>query len=154
MTALRRRLFLRFLPLVAAGVMLAACAPDPGPPPGGTPADLEVSVLRPGTGALARGGDIVQVHYTGWLYDERAAGRKGTEFDGSRGRGEPLVFPLGTGRVIRGWDEGVAGMRVGEIRELAIPADLAYGRRGAGDVIPPNQPLLFEVELVGVQAAE
>ena len=154
MPALPRRPFLRLLTLSVLGGMLAACAPDPGPPPGGTPADLEVRVLRPGAGAVARGGDVVQVHYTGWLYDERATGRKGAEFDSSRGRGEPLVFPLGVGRVIRGWDEGVAGMRVGEIRELAIPADLAYGRRGAGDVIPPNQPLLFEVELVGVQAGE
>jgi len=94
----------------------------------------------------------VQVHYTGWLYDERESGRRGAEFDSSRPRGEPLVFPLGQGRVIRGWDEGVLGMQIGEVRELAIPAELAYGRRGAGRTIQPHQPLLFEVELVGIEA--
>jgi FKBP-type peptidyl-prolyl cis-trans isomerase FkpA len=139
--------------LLAATLGLAACAPDPGPPPGGTPTGLEVRVLRVGEGPLARSGDTLRVHYTGWLYDEREPGRQGAEFDSSRPRGEPLVFVLGQGRVIRGWDEGIAGMQVGEVRELAIPADLAYGRRGAGRVIPPHQPLLFEVELVGIDAA-
>lgn len=132
---------------------LVACAPEPGPPPGGQPAELEIRILRSGEGAVARTGDVVQVHYTGWLYDEREPGRKGAEFDSSRPRGEPLRFALGQGRVIRGWDDGVAGMRVGEVRELAIPADLAYGRRGAGRTIPPHQPLLFEVELVGIEPA-
>lgn len=141
----------RLLLLVIA-LGLAACTRDPGPPPGGAPVELEVRVLRVGDGAIARSGDTVQVHYTGWLYDEREPGRRGTEFDSSLPRGEPLVFPLGQGRVIRGWDEGVLGMQVGEIRELAIPADLAYGRRGAGRTIPPHQPLLFEVELVGIEA--
>jgi len=138
-----------FLPLL---FLLAACSAPDGSPPGGAPVELEVRVLRVGDGAIARSGDTVQVHYTGWLYDEREPGRRGTEFDSSRPRGEPLVFPLGQGRVIRGWDEGVLGMQVGEVRELAIPADLAYGRRGAGRTIPPHQPLLFEVELVGIEA--
>jgi len=138
------------LPALAC-LLLAACAPDPGPPTGGSPAELEVRVLREGEGAVARSGDMVQVHYTGWLYDEREAGRRGTEFDSSRPRGEAFVFPLGAGRVIRGWDEGVVGMRVGEVRELAIPADLGYGRSGAGSLIPPNQPLLFEVELLATE---
>jgi len=138
------------LPALAC-LLLAACAPDPGPPAGDSPAELEVRVLREGEGAVARSGDMVQVHYTGWLYDEREAGRRGTEFDSSRPRGEAFVFPLGAGRVIRGWDEGVVGMRVGEVRELAIPADLGYGRSGAGSLIPPNQPLLFEVELLATE---
>jgi len=133
--------------------LLTACSAPAGPPAGGSPADLEINVLRPGDGAVARSGDTVSVHYTGWLYDERLAGRKGAEFDSSRPRGEAFSFPLGRGVVIRGWDEGVVGMKVGEIRELAIPSDLGYGSRGAGDVIPPQQPLIFEVELLAVEPA-
>lgn len=145
---MRRRLFA--MPLLA--LLLAACGPGPAPadPAAGAPADLEITRLRAGSGDVARAGQSVQVHYTGWLYDERQPGRKGAEFDSSRGRGEPFAFPLGAGRVIRGWDEGVVGMQVGEVRELAIPAWLAYGRQGAGGVIPPDQPLLFEVELVAI----
>ncbi|HAI60143.1 MAG TPA: peptidylprolyl isomerase [Xanthomonadaceae bacterium] len=137
--------------LLALG--LAGCAPDiaPADPAAGAPADLEIRTLTPGTGGIAAVGQTVRVHYTGWLYDERQPGRKGAEFDSSRPRGEPFVFPLGSGRVIRGWDEGVLGMRIGEVRELAIPAHLAYGNRGAGGVIPPDQPLLFEVELLGIE---
>jgi FKBP-type peptidyl-prolyl cis-trans isomerase FkpA len=133
-----------------AVLALAACAPDPGPPPGGSPSDLQIKVIRPGEGEVARAGQTVRVHYTGWLYDERAPQRRGTEFDSSRPRGEAFAFPLGLGRVIRGWDEGVVGMKVGEVRELAIPSDLAYGRNGAGGVIPPHAALLFEVELVSI----
>ena len=134
---------------------LAACAPAPEPADAaaGAPPDLEITVLTPGGGDVARHGQTVRVHYTGWLYDEREPGRKGAEFDSSRPRGEPFVFPLGAGRVIRGWDEGVVGMSVGEVRELAIPSHLAYGSRGAGGVIAPDQPLLFEVELLGVEPA-
>lgn len=129
---------------------LVACAPDPGPPAGGSPPDLQIQVIRPGEGEVAHAGQTVRVHYTGWLYDERAPQRRGAEFDSSRPRGEAFAFPLGIGRVIRGWDEGVVGMKVGEVRELAIPSDLAYGRNGAGGVIPPHAALLFEVELVGI----
>ena len=89
----------------------------------------------------------VSVHYTGWLYQDGQAGKK---FDSSKDRGQPFVFPLGAGHVIRGWDEGVQGMKVGGTRMLVIPADLDYGARGAGGVIPPNATLLFEVELLGV----
>jgi FKBP-type peptidyl-prolyl cis-trans isomerase FkpA len=144
---------LPFATLALAAVLLSACRAPAGPPEGGSPADLEIAVLRPGDGAVARSGDTVRVHYTGWLYDERAAGRKGTTFDSSRPRGEAFTFSLGRGVVIRGWDEGVVGMKVGEVRELAIPADLGYGSRGAGGVIPPHQPLLFEVELLAVEPA-
>lgn len=144
---------LPFAALALVATLLAGCRAPEGPPAGGSPADLEINVLRAGDGAVARSGDTVRVHYTGWLYDERLAGRRGAEFDSSRPRGEAFAFPLGRGVVIRGWDEGVVGMKVGEVRELAIPSDLAYGSRGAGGLIPPHQPLIFEVELLAVEPA-
>lgn len=101
-----------------------------------------------GAGATAQTGQTAKVHYTGWLYE---AGQKGKKFDSSLDRGQPFEFPLGAGRVIRGWDEGVAGMKVGGKRTLIVPPDLGYGARGAGGVIPPNATLLFEVELLGVR---
>ena len=91
------------------------------------------------------------VHYTGWLYDETKSDKKGSKFDSSRDRNEPFTFRLGAGEVIRGWDEGVAGMKVGGQRTLTIPPQYGYGARGAGGVIPPNATLLFDVELLGVQ---
>lgn len=96
-------------------------------------------------------GQIAVVQYTGWLYDEAAPDHKGREFDSSKNAGQPFQFPLGTGNVIKGWDQGVAGMKVGEGRRLVIPADLAYGDSGAGGVIPPGATLLFDVELVGIK---
>jgi peptidylprolyl isomerase len=99
-----------------------------------------------GTGARPKAGDSVSVHYTGWL-------KSGQKFDSSHDRGQPLEFPIGRGRVIKGWDEGVGSMRVGGKRKLIIPSHLAYGDRGAGGVIPPGATLIFEVELVGVRAA-
>jgi FKBP-type peptidyl-prolyl cis-trans isomerase len=104
-----------------------------------------------GTGDLAEHGRLVVVHYTGWLYDEQAPDHKGRQFDSSRDRGEPFSFPLGAGRVIAGWDQGVAGMRVGGRRTLVIPPELGYGARGAGGVIPPNATLVFDVELLAVR---
>ncbi|WP_425089633.1 FKBP-type peptidyl-prolyl cis-trans isomerase [Stappia sp.] len=106
-------------------------------------ADLQVTDVTVGSGAEAVPGSTVSVHYTGWLMD-------GTKFDSSRDRGEPFSFPLGAGRVIRGWDEGVAGMKVGGRRELVIPPEMGYGARGAGGVIPPNATLKFDVELLDV----
>ena len=100
-----------------------------------------------GDGATAASGQHVTVHYTGWLYQDGAAGRK---FDSSKDRGQPFEFSLGAGMVIRGWDEGVAGMRVGGTRRLVISPELGYGARGAGGVIPPNATLVFDVELLGV----
>lgn len=100
-----------------------------------------------GTGAEAKTGQDVSVHYTGWLF---YGGERGKKFDSSKDRGEPFEFPLGAGRVIKGWDEGVAGMKVGGTRVLTIPPALGYGARGAGGVIPPNATLIFEVELLGV----
>ena len=99
-----------------------------------------------GSGAEAKAGRNVTVHYTGWLYEN---GEQGAKFDSSKDRDEPFIFPLGAGMVIKGWDEGVQGMKVGGRRTLIIPASLGYGARGAGGVIPPNATLKFEVELLG-----
>ena len=103
---------------------------------------------RTGEGAEATAGQRVTVHYTGWLYDDTRGDKKGRKFDSSRDRNEPFSFRLGAGEVIRGWDEGVAGMKVGGQRTLTIPPAMGYGARGAGGVIPPNATLVFDVELL------
>ena len=113
-----------------------------------TPSGLQYEDVTPGTGATAKAGSMVSVHYTGWLLDESKPDRRGAKFDSSKDRNEPFDFPLGAGYVIKGWDEGVQGMQVGGKRVLTIPADLGYGSRGAGGVIPPNATLVFEVELL------
>lgn len=107
--------------------------------------------IKLGDGAQASEGHNVSVHYTGWLYDEAAPEFKGKKFDSSRDRAMPFEFPLGAGHVIKGWDKGVDGMKVGGQRTLIIPAAMGYGARGAGDVIPPNATLVFDVELLGVR---
>ena len=104
-----------------------------------------------GTGAEATPGKHVSVHYTGWLFDAAAADQKGAKFDSSLDRGQLFDFPLAAGHVIKGWDEGVAGMKVGGKRTLIIPSEMGYGASGAGGVIPPNATLVFEVELHGVE---
>jgi FKBP-type peptidyl-prolyl cis-trans isomerase FkpA len=109
-----------------------------------TASGLVFEDLVVGSGNSAASGQKVSVHYTGWLTN-------GTKFDSSKDRGEPFVFPLGKGHVIKGWDEGVAGMKVGGKRKLTIPPALGYGSRGAGGVIPPNATLVFEVELLDVK---
>ncbi|GAB4427777.1 MAG: FKBP-type peptidyl-prolyl cis-trans isomerase [Turneriella sp.] len=106
---------------------------------------LQYEIIKEGKGKVAQSGQRVQVHYTGWLNQR---GKKGKKFDSSVDRGKPFVFGLGQGMVIRGWDEGVAGMKVGEKRTLYIPAALGYGARGAGAAIPPNADLIFDVELL------
>lgn len=106
---------------------------------------------KTGTGAEANPGRTVTVHYTGWLYDESREDRKGRKFDSSRDRNDPFTFKLGAGQVIQGWDQGVAGMRVGGVRTLTIPSDMGYGRRGAGSAIPPDSVLVFDVELLDVK---
>jgi FKBP-type peptidyl-prolyl cis-trans isomerase FkpA len=108
-----------------------------------TPSGLIIEDVTVGAGAAAAAGQKVTVHYTGWLIN-------GTKFDSSKDRNDPFVFPLGGGRVIKGWDEGVQGMKVGGKRKLTIPPALGYGARGAGGAIPPNATLVFEVELLGV----
>ena len=112
------------------------------------PSGLKYTDTNVGTGTEATKGKKVSVHYTGWLYNN---GVKGTKFDSSLDRGQPFGFALGAGQVIRGWDEGVVGMKIGGKRTLVIPPDLGYGARGAGGVIPPNATLMFDVELLGVQ---
>ena len=113
--------------------------------------ELQITDLVPGDGATAAAGQKVVVHYTGWLYEPGEPENKGSKFDSSVDRNQPFVFPLGGGMVIKGWDEGVAGMQVGGKRILVIPPDMGYGDRGAGGVIPPGATLLFEVELLDIQ---
>lgn len=113
-----------------------------------TASGLKMIDSQVGTGASPTTGQICVMHYTGWLYEN---GEKGAKFDSSVDRGEPFEFPIGTGRVIKGWDEGVATMKVGGKRTLIIPPDLGYGARGAGGVIPPNATLIFDVELLDVK---
>lgn len=105
--------------------------------------ELHIDILEPGTGAEAKAGDTATVHYVGTLAD-------GTTFDSSRDRGEPFVFALGAGQVIRGWDEGVRGMKIGERRRLTIPSDMAYGDGGIPGVIPGGATLIFDIELISI----
>ena len=107
--------------------------------------------VKTGTGKEATPGKMVRVHYTGWLFDKSAADNKGKKFDSSRDRPGNFTFPLGAGRVIKGWDQGVQGMKVGGQRTLIIPSSMGYGARGAGSIIPPNATLVFDVELIGVE---
>jgi peptidylprolyl isomerase len=126
---------------------IPAIAQTPGTPMT-TPSGLQTIDTTVGTGASPKPGQTCVMHYTGWLYNN---GTKGAKFDSSLDRGQPFEFPIGQGRVIKGWDEGVATMKVGGKRTLIIPADLGYGARGAGGVIPPNATLMFDVELLGVK---
>lgn len=112
-----------------------------------TPSGLQYEDTTVGNGEVAQAGRRVQVHYTGWLYND---GVQGAKFDSSKDRGQPFKFSLGKGEVIQGWDEGVQGMKIGGTRMLVLPPELGYGEYGAGGVIPPNATLLFEVELLAV----
>ena len=136
------------------GDTAAAPASSAEPTTGGTGLSsittLQTTDLKEGTGATAVSGRPVSVHYTGWLYSETAPDHKGSKFDSSLDRGQPFQFALGAGQVIPGWDQGVAGMKVGGERRLVIPPNLGYGSRGAGGVIPPNATLVFDVQLLGV----
>lgn len=115
---------------------------------------LDARILTGGSGPTAKPGDLAQVHYTGWLFDDAQDGNRGDKFDSSVDRGQPFEFPLGAGRVIQGWDRGVEGMRIGETRELTIAPEMGYGERGAGAVIPPGATLVFEVELLNLKSNE
>jgi FKBP-type peptidyl-prolyl cis-trans isomerase FkpA len=112
---------------------------------------LQITDTKVGTGTEATKGKSVSVHYTGWLYDPAPKDHHGKKFDSSRDRNDPFQFKLGAGQVIQGWDQGVAGMKVGGQRTLVIPSQLGYGARGAGGVIPPNATLVFDVELLDVR---
>lgn len=145
-----------FMVALLAVASLTACERQrdttalPAPPPPSV-TSLQTNDTQLGDGAEVQPGMTAVVHYTGWLYDPKAPGNKGTQFDSSRNRGEPFRFRVGGGQVIRGWDEGVLGMKVNGQRELVIPSELGYGPMGAGNTIPPNAPLLFEVELLAVE---
>jgi FKBP-type peptidyl-prolyl cis-trans isomerase FkpA len=147
---------LRFVPGFVLG-LLAACGGGQSPaPPAAAAASsgvaaLQIEELQPGTGAAIAAGQKADVQYTGWLYEAAAPEHKGKEFDSSRTSGRPFSFLLGTGQVIKGWDQGVLGMKVGGRRRLTIPADLGYGDVGAGGVIPPGATLVFDVDLVGIE---
>ncbi len=115
---------------------------------------LSMRLLREGSGAVAEPGHTAVVHYTGWLFDDLAENKRGNKFDSSVDRGVHFEFPIGAGRVIRGWDEGVEGMKIGELRELTIAPELAYGDRQVGNLIPPGSTLVFEVELADLKGLE
>ena len=140
----------RTLVLFVSGLLSVAGCGGSTSPGESTVTELIKTDTQTGSGAEAMSGRVVTVHYTGWLYDATRTDLKGTKFDSSRDRNEPFAFRLGTGEVIRGWDEGVAGMKVGGQRTLTIPPAMGYGARGAGGVIPPNATLIFEVELLDV----
>lgn len=140
--------FVLFAILAAASLMAQTDNSSPTKVEGkgkSTSSGLTYWDLKVGTGATATSGKTVSVHYTGWLASN------GKKFDSSVDRGQPFMFTLGAGQVIKGWDEGVAGMKIGGKRQLRIPPDLGYGARGAGSVIPPNAILIFDVELLGVK---
>jgi FKBP-type peptidyl-prolyl cis-trans isomerase FkpA len=133
---------------------LAGCgAKQDSAAPAAAPAvtSMQSIVLKPGEGAAIAAGQMAVVQYTGWLYETSAADNKGKRFDSSLDAGKPFSFPLGTGSVIKGWDQGVVGMQVGERRRLIIPPDMAYGDAGAGGVIPPGATLVFDIELVKIE---
>jgi peptidylprolyl isomerase len=137
--------------LFAGGIVMQAAYEANAEPTGKqmtTESGLKIEDTTVGTGPAPKAGQICVMHYTGWLYEN---GAKGQKFDSSVDRGQPFEFPIGTGRVIKGWDEGVASMKVGGKRTLIIPAELGYGARGAGGVIPPNATLIFDVELLEVK---
>jgi peptidylprolyl isomerase len=152
MRAFPRAVVLVGLALVTAMAGVLAVAPSTAMAQVGktmtTPSGLQITDSKIGTGATPKAGQTCVMHYTGWLYQD---GAKGKKFDSSVDRGQPFEFPLGQRRVIAGWDEGVASMKVGGKRTLIIPPDLGYGARGAGGVIPPNATLIFEVELLDVK---
>jgi FKBP-type peptidyl-prolyl cis-trans isomerase len=142
--------FLSSLTILVGVVMAAAACSSTAPSGGSGVTTLEITDMKPGTGAEATNGKTVTVHYTGWLYSANAADHHGGKFDSSRDRGQPFVFVLGIGQVIAGWDQGVAGMKVGGQRTLVIPPSLAYGSRGVSG-IPANSTLVFDVELLDVK---
>jgi len=134
---------------VVLSIVLSACGGGGGSTTT-EPAQLQVTDILVGTGATATAGNTITVHYTGWLYDEKASQYRGKQFDSSIGK-TPFSFKLGVGQVIAGWDQGVVGMKVGGKRTLIIPSALGYGSTGAGSAIPPNAALVFDVELLSVQ---
>ena len=153
---MNRTTFLPLTLLLTASLFSTTACSEQAAPPTSTMEKSNMSELikndvKLGEGAEAIAGHDVSVHYTGWLYDEAAPDHKGKKFDSSRDRNDPFEFPLGAGHVIKGWDQGVQGMKIGGQRTLIIPSSMGYGARGAGGVIPPNATLVFDVELLGVR---
>ena len=142
-------------PAAEAPAAQTAATPEPAavaPSNAGTETmPMQKIELAPGSGAEIKSGQSALVHYTGWLYDAKAPDNKGQKFDSSVDRNEPFEFPVGGGMVIKGWDEGVVGMKVGGKRRLVIPPEMGYGQRGAGGVIPPGATLVFDVELLAIK---
>jgi FKBP-type peptidyl-prolyl cis-trans isomerase len=147
MASFRRRSFLAALIVC----LCAACTEKPAEPPARPVNSLEIVDLKAGEGASIAAGQQAVVQYTGWLYEASATDKKGKEFDSSRRSGEPFRFAVGAGQVIKGWDQGVVGMKIGGRRRLTIAPDLAYGENGAGGLIPPGATLVFEVDLIGIE---
>jgi FKBP-type peptidyl-prolyl cis-trans isomerase FkpA len=148
------RRWVRGIALAVVIVLAAACAGEPRSEENMAESNITELIKTDevvGGGNEAVAGRQVTVHYTGWLYDPSQPGKKGAQFDSSRDSNNPFAFRLGAGQVIRGWDEGVAGMKVGGRRTLTIPSEYGYGSRGAGGAIPPNATLLFDVELLDVK---
>lgn len=146
----RQRPLLTLAVVVLAG-LIAACGSKPVAVPAAGVSTMQSMDLKAGTGPEMAAGKIAVVQYTGWLYEASAPDNKGKQFDSSRNVGQPFRFPVGTGQVIKGWDQGVLGMKVGGSRRLIIPADMAYGDSGAGGVIPPGATLIFDIDLVAIE---
>jgi len=142
---------LRTIAIVVLAALIAACSGKPAAAPAAGVNLMQSVELRAGTGEGITAGRTAVVNYTGWLYDVSATDNKGKQFDSSLKVGQPFRFPVGAGQVIKGWDQGVAGMKVGESRRLIIPAELAYGESGAGGVIPPGATLVFDIDLVAIE---
>ena len=136
--------------LVLVG-LIAACGGKPATASLSGVNSMKTVELKPGTGEAVAAGKIAVVQYTGWLYEASATDNKGKLFDSSRTSGQPFRFPVGAGQVIKGWDQGVVGMKIGGSRRLIIPADLAYGDAGAGGVIPPGATLVFDIDLIAIE---
>jgi len=136
---------------VLAGSISGCGGGKPAPAPASAVTSMQSTQIKAGAGDEVTAGKIAVVQYTGWLYEAAAKDNKGKEFDSSRNQGQPFRFPLGAGQVIKGWDQGVVGMKVGESRRLIIPPDLAYGDSGAGGVIPPGATLVFDIDLVAIE---
>lgn len=139
-----------FLAAVSIG-LLAACSREPPQMAAPAVSSLQIVELKPGAGASIAAGQQAVVQYTGWLYESSKSDKKGKQFDSSRSSGQPFRFVVGAGQVIKGWDQGVLGMKAGGERRLIIPPDLGYGENGAGAVIPPGATLVFDVALVGIE---
>ncbi len=151
MAAMASNAPLRKIGVVILVGLMAGCGTPPSAVPASGVNTMKSVELKAGTGEEIAAGKIAVVHYTGWLYEASAKDNKGKQFDTSRSGGQAFRFPVGTGQVIKGWDQGVVGMKVGESRRLIIPADLAYGDNGAGGVIPPGATLVFDIDLVAIE---